>query len=115
LTGEIRELNAVAVIQDLTAPEIISMHPGNYGKYNGYELHRLSIVVNDNLSGINPEEDTFSLELDQENVRFSYQPQKKEISYNLTKTLSTGEHTLSVKVQDRAGNEVQKTITFGIK
>lgn len=114
LTGEIREFNAVAIIQDLTAPEIISMHPGDYGNYNGYELNRLSIVVNDNLSGINPDEDTFSLELDQENVRFSYQPQKKEISYNLTKTLSTGEHTLSVKVQDRAGNEAQKTITFRI-
>jgi len=115
LTGEIREFNAVAIIQDLTAPEILSSHPGNQGTYTAYEFNRVSIMVNDNLSGIDPAENTFSLTLDQENARFSYQPRKKEISFNLPKALEPGEHTLFVKFQDRAGNQLNKLINFKIK
>lgn len=114
LTGEVKHLDAVAIIQDVTAPEIRSMHPGNHGQYPAFELNRIQIRVEDKLSGIDPDEAAFQLILDDTPLRFAYQPRKKEISYALEEPLSMGEHTLTFQVHDRAGNKSEKTITFKV-
>ncbi|MFQ6612408.1 MAG: peptidoglycan DD-metalloendopeptidase family protein [Fidelibacterota bacterium] len=114
LTGEIKQMDAVAIIQDLTPPKILSMQPGNHGRYESSELKKIIILVDDQLSGIDPEEKSFRLILDDQPLRFAYQPRKKEISYTLDTPLNTGDHSISVIIHDRAGNMANKKITFKI-
>ncbi len=114
LTGEMKHLDAVAIIEDVIPPKIKSMHPGNNGNYPSLELNRFKIKIDDNLSGFEPVEDSFELKLDDRPLIFAYQPKLKVISYELERPLSIGMHSIQLIIRDRAGNETSRNIVFKV-
>lgn len=114
LTGSVKHLDAVAIIEDTTPPKIKSMHPGPNGKYPSLELNRFKIKIDDALSGFEPVEDSFEFKLDNQPLIYAYQPKTKEISYQLDQPLPIGTHTIQFKAIDRAGNEVSRNIEFTV-
>lgn len=114
LTGELKHLDAIAILEDITPPIIKSMHPGENGNYPSLELNRFTIKINDTLSGFDPIEDSFDLKLDNTPLIYAFQPKTKVISYELERPLQIGTHTIQFKVRDRAGNETSKNIEFKV-
>ena len=114
LTGEVKHIDAVAIIEDLTPPIIKSIHPGNNGTYPSLELNQFKIKIDDTLSGFEPVEDSFELKLDNTRLIYAYQPKTKVITYNLERPLPIGTHAIQFKVRDRAGNGTSKNIEFKV-
>jgi len=114
LTASLSQFDAVTVIQDLEPPLIISMHPGNGAGYKTGDIKEIHIIVDDNISGIEPEEKSFNLALNGRPLYFSYQPIKNEISYILDPPLKDGPHQIDFSVTDRMGNKTSKTAFFSV-
>ncbi len=114
LTGEVKHLDAIAIIEDVTPPMIKSMHPGHNGNYPSLELNQFKIIIDDALSGFEPEEDSFELKLDNTSLFYAYQPKSKTIYYEMERPLPIGTHTIQFKVRDRAGNETSRNIEFKV-
>jgi len=112
LTAEMETLDAVTIIQDLDSPVIKKMYPGNGGRYHIQDINKISIQVDDYLSGIESNESSFDLKINEVIVYPAYQPIKKIISYNLDQPLNAGSHKIHFKVRDKMGNESEKTIYF---
>jgi hypothetical protein len=75
----------------------------------------LKAEVDDLLSGIIADESEMSMTLDGKRLLYAYQPVSQTISFDLSEHLSVGNHTMSVNVRDRSGNETTKTVNFHIK
>ena len=114
ISGEVEHLDAIAIIEDEISPYIISMHPGNNGKYPSLELDQFRIRIDDKLSGFKAEETSFDLTLDNQKLIYAYQPKLKVLSYNLRRPLSIGTHSIELTLRDRAGNETTKSIKFDV-
>ena len=107
-------MDAVTIIQDLDSPVIKKLFPGNGGRYQINDVKEISIQVDDYLSGIESNESSFDLYINEILVYPAYQPIKKVVSYNLETSLSPGSHKIDFKVRDRLGNESGKTIYFSV-
>ena len=114
LTSEMETMDAVTVIQDLDSPIIKNTIPGNGGRYYQQDLNKISIKVDDYLSGIESAESSFNLLLNEKVIYPSYQPIKKTISYNLDQPLKKGSHKIEFKVRDRMNNESSTIIYFAV-
>ena len=114
LTTSLEHMDAITIIQDLDPPEIIKAYPGNGGRYNKEDVTKISIYVDDFLSGIEAKETSFSLKLNDNVLYPAYQPIKKRVSYNLDKQLNRGSYSMSFKVKDRVGNETSKIVYFSV-
>tara|TARA_B110000196_G_scaffold28591_1_gene21476 strand:+ start:3888 stop:6131 length:2244 start_codon:yes stop_codon:yes gene_type:complete len=114
LTGEVKQLDAVTIIEDIIPPVIKSIHPGNNGNYPSLELSEFKIQIDDLLSGFDPSENSFELILDDQPLIYAYQPKLKTISYELEQPLLIGEHSLQFTVKDRAGNEASQKVKFNV-
>ena len=114
LTASLEHMDAVTIIQDLDPPKITKFSPGNGGRYNKEDIRKISVYVDDSLSGIEPKESSFSLKLNETILYPAYQPIKKMVSYNLDKQLNRGSYTINFNVKDRMGNESAKTIYFSV-
>ena len=114
LTGEVKQLEAVTIIEDIIPPVIKSIHPGNNGNYPSLELSEFKIQIDDLLSGFDPSENSFELILDDQPLIYAYQPKLKTISYELEQPLLIGEHSLQFTVKDRAGNEASQKVKFNV-
>jgi hypothetical protein len=114
LMGEVKHLDAIAIIEDKMPPMIKSMHPGDHGKYPSLELNKFEFKIDDALSGFEPAESSFDLILDQKPLIYAYQPKSKIISYQLGRPLALGTHTLQLSIRDRAGNKINKKIEFKV-
>jgi len=114
LTAEMETMDAVTIIQDLDSPVIKKLFPGNGGRYQINDVKEISIQVDDYLSGIESNESSFDLYINEILVYPAYQPIKKVVSYNLETPLSPGSHKIDFKVRDRLGNESGKTIYFSV-
>ena len=114
LTAELDRLDAVTVIQDLDSPKITRTFPGNGGQYHLGDVNKIEINVDDFISGIAPNEESFDLLFNDDILYPAYQPIKKTITYNFDKPLQKGPHKIDFKVQDRMGNESNETIYFSI-
>lgn len=112
ITGSVFSLDAVAILQDITPPEIVESFPGNSGKYEAESVGEIRIYVRDELSDIDTDETAISMTLDEKPVRFAYQPILQEISFSLDEPLEAGEHSVSVVVHDKAGNQTAQTVNF---
>lgn len=112
LTAELDHLDAVTVIQDLDSPLIKRMFPDNSGRYHIKDVTQIKILVDDLISGIEPQESSFDLLLNDLPVFAAYQPIKKEISYRIEQPLTKGQHKIEFKVRDRMNNESAETIYF---
>ena len=78
-----KQLDAIAIIEDKSPPLILSTHPGNNGKYPSLELNQFKIMIDDKLSGFDPNESSFDLLLDNVPLIYTYQPKLKIISFDL--------------------------------
>ncbi len=114
LTSTMGTMDAITIIQDLDSPMIKNTIPGNGGRYNQQDFNKISIQVDDHLSGIESTESSFDLLLNEKTLYPSYQPIKKIISYNFDKPLKKGSHKIEFKVRDRMNNESSETIYFSI-
>ena len=82
--------------------------------YKTEDITKIKIDVDDDLSGIEAKEASFSLTLDGQSVYFAYQPVIKQLSYTMDRALQSGNHKFGVTVRDQVGNEIHKTILFSI-
>ena len=114
LTAEMEQMDAVTIIQDLDSPQIKNTFPGNSGRYHIQDVNRIEIEVDDSISGIESEEASFDLLLNDNPVYPAYQPLKKTVSYNFDQPLKEGQHKIDFKVRDRMGNESAGTIYFSV-
>ena len=114
LTAEMEQMDAVTIIQDLDSPQIKNTFPGNSGRYHIQDVNRIEIEVDDSISGIESEEASFDLLLNDNPVYPAYQPLKKTVSYNFDQPLKEGQHKIDFKVRDRMGNESVGIIYFSV-
>ena len=114
LLGEIKHLDAIAVIEDKTPPKMIRSHPGNNGKYAALELNQFKINIDDKLSGFDPSPNSFEVKLNDKNIFYAFQPKLKVLSYDLDEPLSVGKHKITFKATDQAGNTLEKNIQFQV-
>ena len=114
ISGEVEHLDAIAIIEDKISPEVISMHPGNNGKYPSLELDQFRIRIDDKLSGFKADESSFDLTLDNQKLIYAYQPKLKVLTYNLKRPLSIGLHSIELTIRDQAGNKKTKSIKFDV-
>ena len=114
ISGEVKQLDAIASIEDKSPPLILSTHPGNNGKYPSLELNQFKIMIYDKLSGFDPNESSFDLLLDNVPLIYTYQPKLKIISFDLSRPLSIGDHTMQIIIRDQAGNKTNKSIGFSV-
>ena len=114
LFGEVKHLDAIAVIEDKNPPEILNSFPGNNGKYAQLGLDHFKININDELSGFDPNPKSFDLLLDGKKIFYAFQPKLKSLSYQLDEPLSIGNHMLYVELTDQAGNILKKEIKFNV-
>ena len=114
LLGEIKHLDAIAVIEDKTPPKMIRSHPGNNGKYAALELNQFKINIDDKLSGFDPSPNSFEVKLNDKNIFYAFQPKLKVLSYDLGEPLSVGKHKITFKATDQAGNTLEKNIQFEV-
>ena len=112
LTASLDQFHAVTIIQDLAAPKILKTYPANKGYYKGNDIKKITIDIDDYISGIEAKEKSFSIELDGKKLFCAYQPVKKQISYAFDRGLSPGEHQLDIGIVDKVGNKTEKTIFF---
>ncbi|MBC8323465.1 MAG: M23 family metallopeptidase [Candidatus Marinimicrobia bacterium] len=115
LTGSLKSLEAVCILQDNIPPVIKSTFPAHGGHYYTEDVHQLQANVDDLLSGIAPEETSMTMTLNGKRLLYAFQPVSQTISYNLLDRLTLGNHTMTVSVNDRAGNSASSRIDFVIK
>ena len=115
LTANLDQFHAVTIIQDLIPPQILNTYPANGGHYEGKEIKKLIINIEDTISGIEPKEKSISIKLNGTKLLCAYQPVKKQITYDLDRGLNDGKHTLDITVIDRVGNQTNRSISFTCK
>ncbi len=115
LSASINKAVLFTVLEDTQSPNILFTNPKNQQMYLADSLKNLLIVINDDLSGIDPSEENLKVFLDGKRIWVAYQPVDKEISYKLSDTLTMGEHNLLINIKDRSGNSTSKTIKFFIE
>ena len=115
LTANLDQLHAVTIIQDLIPPQILNTYPANGGHYEGKEIKKLIIDIEDTISGIEPKEKSISIKLNGTKLFCAYQPVKKQITYDLDRGLNEGNHTIDITIIDRVGNQTDRSISFTCK
>lgn len=115
LTANLDQLHAVTIIQDLIPPKILNTYPANGGHYEGKEIKKLIIDIEDTISGIEPKEKSISIKLNGTKLFCAYQPVKKQITYDLDRGLNEGNHTIDITIIDRVGNQTNRSISFTCK
>ena len=115
LTANLDQLHAVTIIQDLIPPQILNTYPANGGHYEGKEIKKLIIDIEDTISGIEPKEKSISIKLNGTKLFCAYQPVKKQITYDLDRGLNEGNHTIDITIIDRVGNQTDRAISFTCK
>ena len=105
-------LDAITIMQDIEPPFIRKVYPENKGRFHYKDLKTISVIADDYLSGLNSDEKSMNMKLDDIPVRYAFQPIKKELSYYLPTPLEAGEHTMEYKISDQAGNIISGMSTF---
>ena len=105
-------LDAITIMQDIEHPFIRKVYPENKGRFHYKDLKTISVIADDYLSGLNSDEKSMSMKLDDIPVRYAFQPIKKELSYYLPTPLEAGEHTMEYKISDQAGNTISGMSSF---
>lgn len=113
LSAPLFSLEAVAVVEDIDPPRILSFFPGEQGHYNSADLTAFRGKIEDGLSGIAGDR-AIELTLDGETLYFEYHPIQKEVRYRLDGALEPGEHRLHITATDQVGNTSTKEITFSV-
>ena len=115
LTGNLDQFHAVTIIQDLVPPKILKTYPTNGGFYDGKDVKKIIIDVEDSISGIEPKEKSFVVKLNGNRLFCAYQPVKKQITYEFERGMNEGDHLIDIIVKDKVGNKTNKSISFTCK
>lgn len=108
------KFDAIAVVQDTVPPVVTWSYPANGSRYHYQDIKTLRIELDDELSGIDPSEESLQLLIDGNRLYPAYQPVDKELSYELEGALEQGKHTIEVHVRDKAGNLNRTNIDFSV-
>lgn len=103
LSGLVSSFGTYALIRDNQKPFIKYLSPKNNARLSS-ATPTLRAVFRDSLSGIRGEEN-MKMKLDGKKVIAEYDPEKMLLFYNVRKPLQKGQHTVSLTVRDRCGNE----------
>jgi len=115
ITAKIKKPNIFSVLEDSKPPWFNYTYPKSGNSYLRDNIEKFKIIIDDDLSGINSSEKFLQVFLNEERIWVAYQPIEREISYNLRKSLSIGEHNLLINIHDRSGNSASKSIKFFIE
>ena len=115
LTGNLDQFHAVTIIQDLVPPKILKTYPANGGFYDGKDVKKIIIDVEDSISGIEPKEKSFIVKLNGNRLFCAYQPVKKQITYEFERGMKGGDHLIDIIIKDKVGNKTNKSISFTCK
>ena len=114
MASTLLSFDAIGIIQDTDPPFVRKVYPANGGNFHYKDVRTISVIADDYLSGISSDEQTMSMKLDGEPVRYAFQPLKKELYYYLPTPLNAGEHTMEYSLSDQAGNQVSGSTTFRV-
>ena len=114
ITVELSDLGAVTLLQDTIPPEMVNIFPSPSESYTSGEIHSIECILKDNLSGIEPTEETLKIILNEKKIFCAYQPVKRKLSYSFVNPLPPGDYTIFIFAQDYAGNKMEKTIKFNV-
>lgn len=110
----VRDFRPLAIIQDTRPPRVESSFPANGAHYHYQDVEVLKVYLNDDLSGIDPVEESLIMTIDNDRLYPAYQPLKKMLTCKLDVPLDSGEHILGLKIRDQAGNTMIKRIKFSV-
>ena len=113
LTSSLEHMDAITIIQDLDPPNITKFFR-KWRALKKEDINKISITVEDHLSGIEAKESSFSLKLNETVLYPAFQPIQQKVSYNLDNQLERGSYIINFKVKDRMENESSKTIYFSV-
>ena len=115
LSADITSGGVYTVIQETISPTITNVYPGEDGVYYQNDFREIKFNLDDNLSGIN-DENNIKVQLNDERpLIFEYNSYRKQVTYKLNKKLLPGAHTLSIDVIDNVGNNAYEKNHFYIK
>ena len=100
ITVELSNLGAVTLLQDTIPPEMVNIFPSPSESYTSGEIHSIECILKDNLSGIEPTEETLKIMLNEKKGFCAYQPVKRKLSYDLVNPLPPGDYTIFILAQD---------------
>jgi hypothetical protein len=102
-----------SIAQDLNPPQIgyVSISPG---RYFSNPRPKISFTLKDDLSGI-ADDRSIEVYIGKEWMIPEFDPEQSLCTIQPLSNLPDGEHRLSVKVRDRAGNEVEDFVRFNIR
>ena len=112
LTASIIYPSFYAILRDTLRPAISDLKPesGSATKASGFTL---SAIVKDVGKGVDTA--TIVMSLDGKRLDAEYDPDRRKVSYFLTRQLATGKHTLTVEASDKAGHSAtSRTSTFTV-
>lgn len=111
VSGE--QIDAFAIIPETTPPQLSIAHPTN-GAFVNTTTPAFTISFNDTESGIAT--DSFHAELDGTDISslFTVTATGASCQVDQGNALSVDNHSLSVSIQDRAGNQSQATSNFSV-
>lgn len=105
-------LNRFTVLQDTIPPEITFIRPSMDSRIID-RTPQIAVGFEDTLSGISGEEN-YVVVLDNERLIIEYVPSKDYGFHQVETELTEGEHTVEVRIVDRAGNVAEKRSRFFI-
>ena len=114
MASALLSFDAIGIIQDTDPPFVRKVYPANGGNFHYKDVRTISVIADDYLSGISSDEQTMSMKLNGQPVRYAFQPLKKELYYYLPTPLNAGEHTVEYSLSDQAGNQVSGSTTFRV-
>lgn len=110
----INEIQNIDWLMDVAPPTITGLTPED-GSYTPWHKPAIFAMVEDDPLGIGIDEDSIQMEVDGQRVNYTYIKQLNLLLYTPEEYLSTGEHEVTIKVSDKAGNETKASWKFTIK
>lgn len=103
ITAETDETGIFTLIRDFTSPTIERIFPSDGSRFKSSDVKILEAYIKDEPSGIN-DDTSIQVTLNGKPIIVEYNAPQDYIRYKLPQPLSPGQHTLKIKVIDRALN-----------
>lgn len=114
LRGDILSLEAFSIRRDSIPPSIFPIRPKANQGYIADNLTKMTYRIFDTESGIE-NADSIKLLLNNKPVIFEFNPITKILTYRLRQPLESGNHSLSLAVEDASGNVTEESYNFVVR
>ncbi|MFQ5603264.1 MAG: M23 family metallopeptidase [bacterium] len=112
VTAKVFSLEKFALVRDEVPPEITNIRPGHHAHLKS-ATPMISVNVQDRLSGIASEKDVV-IRLDGQRLIAEYDPERRQVLYQVKQPLAKGRHEITVWAQDRLKNDAFRKTFFWI-